>query len=547
MRFRGKVLATGAALVLATGVTIAAQTDGATTACDPQRSVLEVAASPDIAAVVLRIADGLRDSEGCPQARVRAEAESDVLIALGQSSGRPPDVWIPDSSLWVERARVDQLVSPVGQESIASSPLVLALPTALRDQLARNEALQWQETVNAISTGQVVLQLSGGAVSPSTVGILGALEVAVKQRTDARAALTGLFRAVQVDPGLEDGARALSALDSSVDGAVPVAEQAVFHHAGTPGATDIAAIYPRIAGSPFDYPYTILSAEGPLGATAERVLAALHSTDGQALLREAGFRDVDGVGHGLAADGGVDGTQPGAVAVPDAATADNLLKTFDAVRRDARLLAVVDVSGSMAAPVPGASGSTRLDLALRAAAAGLELYPDATEVGLWSFSEDVTGTSDHQALVSIGPLTAPAPRGRTELALAMAQMRALPDGGTGLYDTTLAAVRAVRAGWDPARVNAVVLLTDGEDTDADGITLDQLLTTLRMEQAPGQHVPVITIAYGDSSGAAALAAISAATDGASYQTSDPGRIRDVFLDAVGQRACRPQCSPAAGS
>jgi hypothetical protein len=177
----------------------------------------------------------------------------------------------------------------------------------------------------------------------------------------------------------------------------------------------------------------------------------------------------------------------------------------------------------------------------------MELYPETTEVGLWSFSEDVTGARDHHELVPISPLTDSGAGGREALALAMAQLRPVPDGGTALYDTTLAAVRAVRAGWDPARVNAVILLTDGADTDAQGIGLDELLATLRSEQASGQPVPVITIAYGDDSGAEALAAISAATDGAAYQTSDPGRILDIFLDAVGQRACRPHCEPGTGS
>jgi hypothetical protein len=93
-------------------------------------------------------------------------------------------------------------------------------------------------------------------------------------------------------------------------------------------------------------------------------------------------------------------------------------------------------------------------------------------------------------------------------------------------------------------VNAVVLLSDGEDTDDDGIGLDELLTTLRQEQADGRAVPVITIAYGTDAGAAPLAAISEATYGASYRTTDPSRIRDVFLDALAQRACRPQCPPS---
>jgi Mg-chelatase subunit ChlD len=214
---------------------------------------------------------------------------------------------------------------------------------------------------------------------------------------------------------------------------------------------------------------------------------------------------------------------------------------MEALRRDARLLAVLDVSGSMAAEVPGSGGSTRLDLAVRAAAAGLEFYPDATEVGLWSFSEDLTATTDHQELVPIAPLSGQDPGGRQALGRAITTMRPEPGGGTGLYDTVLAAVRAVRAGWDPARVNAVVLLSDGEDTDDDGLTLDQLLAVVQAEAGGGQPVPVITIAYGEDAGAAALASISRATGGASYQTSDPSRIRDVFLDAVGQRLCRPDC------
>src|SRR3954467_8584344 len=49
--------------------------------------------------------------------------------------------------------------------------------------------------------------------------------------------------------------------------------------------------------------------------------------------------------------------------------------------------------------------------------------------------------------------------------------------------------------------------------------LGQLLTTRRDAQSAGQ--PVLTIASENDGGAEALAAISAVTGGASYQTSDP--------------------------
>jgi Ca-activated chloride channel homolog len=548
-QLRGLLIA-GVALVLAAGATVVAQTVRASSSCDPHRSLLEVVPTPDIAGSVTKIAQGVRDSEGCSEVRVRAASASDVLTSLGKSSAHPPDVWIPDSSLWVQRARTADLVTPADQESVASSPLVLAVPRAFRDSLPSGDAgQQWKDVLGALSAGQLALTLPGEAAAPSTAGILVTLKAAADQEPDPRAALTELLRTAAVDSGLGEGSSALSAL-SSPSAAVAVPEQAVAGAAVTAGAAPVAAVYPRSAGTPFDYPFTVLRADGHGRAVAGRLLAALRAPEGQALLRSDGFRGVDGAGDGLTADRGVDGTQPGTVAVPDVATADGLRQALDAIRRDARLLAVVDVSGSMAAQVPGYGGSTRLDLALRAAAAGLQLYPDSSEVGLWSFSEDVTGTSDYQELVPVAPLIGPAPGGREALALAMTGMRPVPDGGTGLYDTTLAAVRALRVGWDPARVNAVVLLTDGDDTDADGIGLDALLSTLRSEeQASGQPVPVITIAYGDGGGdgVASLQAISAATGGASYQASDPSRIRDIFLDAVGQRACRPDCQPATGN
>jgi hypothetical protein len=56
---------------------------------------------------------------------------------------------------------------------------------------------------------------------------------------------------------------------------------------------------------------------------------------------------------------------------------------------------------------------------------------------------------------------------------------------------------------------------------------------------------VITIAYGADSGTDALAAISQATGGAAYRATNPDQIRQMFLDTVGQRACRPNCVPSA--
>jgi Ca-activated chloride channel family protein len=117
-----------------------------------------------------------------------------------------------------------------------------------------------------------------------------------------------------------------------------------------------------------------------------------------------------------------------------------------------------------------------------------------------------------------------------------------PSSSTGLYDTALAATRRVRAGWQPGRVNSVLLLTDGMNEDDQGIGLAELLRRLRAENDPRRPVPLITIAYGAQSPVGALRAMSEATGGASYVARDPRQVQQVFLEAIQQRACRPTCA-----
>jgi Mg-chelatase subunit ChlD len=544
------VLAAMAVAVLGGGGAIA-QTIRAPAVCDDGRLSLEVIASPDIAPVVLAVAksvDDLRDSNGCLRARVRAEEDADVLSALAQHEAEAPDVWIPTSSLWVERAASRHLLGSGPHPSIASSPLVVAVSAALRDSLAgTGGTIGWDALVTAASGRHVVLDVSDGATSPAAVGLLLALRATADRRPDGRGMVTELLR------GIRTGGTARGDTAGAADVAVPVTEQAVWAQYGADPASGDArpslppkpvAVYPSPAATPFDYPFVDLGAGGRNASEAGRLLAALQAVDGQHRLHAAGFRGADGIRGALTADHGVDGSRPGTVAVPDVATADEAVHTLEVLRRDSRLLAVVDVSGSMAAVVPGTGGSTRIELSMRAAAAGLALFPDSSEIGLWAFSEDVSATSDYREILPVTPLTGTEPTGRELLARALGELQPVTNGGTGLYDTTLAAVRKVRTGWDPSRVNAVVILTDGEDTDDNGIGLDQLLATLRAEQAAGQPVPVITIAYGAESGTDALAAISRATGGAAYRATNPDEIRQIFLDAVGQRACRPDCDPS---
>jgi Ca-activated chloride channel family protein len=111
-----------------------------------------------------------------------------------------------------------------------------------------------------------------------------------------------------------------------------------------------------------------------------------------------------------------------------------------------------------------------------------------------------------------------------------------PDGATGLYDTIAAAVKTLRATYDPGDINAVVLLTDGRNEILGGLALRALLSQLTDPAQP--QVRVFTIAYGsqadqaDVGGRTVLQEISAATRAREYDAKDPTTISSVLTAVI---------------
>ena len=315
-----------------------------------------------------------------------------------------------------------------------------------------------------------------------------------------------------------------------------MSEQAVW--AGNAGPTaSLVAIYATQAS--YDYPYAVLSTAPATQTAAGRLLDRLTLPSSQQALRSAGFRDAQGgPGFDLTGARGVDGAQASKATRLDATSLDDAEKTLKAVRLDAKLTTVVDISGSMAWGIDGkgSPGPSRMDIARAAALEGLSLYPATTQVDLWAFSEKLDGDKPYRVVVPTVTLDA---GGKQQLLAGISSLQ--PTGGTGLYTTTLAAVRAAQASWVEGRVNAVVILSDGADSE-NAQSLDQVVATLKAEAKPDRPVPVITIAFGPDADRAAMAALSTATGGGAYRATSPDQIHQVFLDAVGQRACRPGCA-----
>jgi EmrB/QacA subfamily drug resistance transporter len=530
----------GLVVVLAAGMLrTEADTSGAVCVSGAARP-LSVAAAPEIAGVV---ADLVRAAQVCAVVRpIDPGAVSDTLVA-GRGDG--PDVWIPDSSVWTSRRSPVGPGVPQDNPSVALSPVVVAVRADTAARLGRpSRSPGFVDLLPraGATDGPVRFSLSDPERSAATAGVLLGLRSGIRGRPDGPAVVTAVLRGAARSHVRPE--EALSARRPGTPLGVPATEQQVFvGNAEHPGARIVATYLPG-RGYADDYPYVLLSSDHAQRIRAQQVLDQLRGDSGHHRLLAAGFRDASGrAGPALVPAAGVEPGGHPAGPVPDRGDVDRAARALTAIQLGSRLLTVFDISGPMATPVPGAGGASRMALVLAAAMNGLAVYPDSTEAGLWTFSRKLSRDKDYRELVPVVRLgTNPdGNTGRMRLGQALAGIRPIRGGGTGLYSTALAAVRSLRRDWNPDAVNSVVLLTGGHDDSPGGITLPQLVEALRSESDPAHPVYLTTIAVGPDADTAALAAMSRATGGEMYRAKDPRDIRQVVLDAIGRRVCRPHC------
>jgi hypothetical protein len=527
-----------------------------------QQTRLSVAAAPEIAPAIRQAADAatgddLRFDGGCVSVDVTPADPADVAAAIagrhqlvlngvGQASGktRVPDVWIPDSSTWLQRLRTagTDLV-PDEAPSVASSPVVLGMPEPTAAALGwPTRKLTWAGLFPGLASdlnlrtgivephrdaaslsGLISLAATGGGIGPgpgqqATIGVLRALATG---RSTLREELLARF------PRSTDAASVSSSL-----GTAPLSEQAVIAFNARQPPVPLAALYLEPAPVALDYPFTVLPEAAVDKSGAARALLGILAGDGyRNRLAKVGLRGDDATaGAGFAAPRGAPRVAA-AAPPPDSSVIDTMLSSWTAVISQGRLLAVVDVSGSMLTAVPTAGGVTREEVTVEAARRGLALFDDTWAAGLWVFSTQLDGANDYRQLVPIGPLS----DNRLDLLGQLASIRPKANGNTGLYDTTLAAYQAVQAGWDPSRVNSVVILTDGKNDDQQGLSLDQLIDALKATMDPARPIQVIAVGIGNDVSETELRRITDTAGGGTFIAQDPARIGEIFLKAIALR------------
>ncbi|KRC58654.1 hypothetical protein ASE14_19100 [Agromyces sp. Root81] len=513
-----------------------------------QTEELAIVADTSIAPALTKIAEKFdENSELCVSTEITAQDSADTAAVVA-SGGAEADAWVPESSVWLDR--MNATAASLGQsapevevrESIASSPVVFAGAATKATELA-TEPVSWARVLG----GTLPTILPDPEASAASLAGLLALR-GHSSPDDPRqfaGAMIELGKSIPASTSAAFGA--VSAADQPAVVVTSEAQVAAYNSDG-PAETLVAA-YPVDGTVSLDYPFVRMTASDAAAgtgsadtadagaATRAELLDAFETAVRKSTkkLAAAGFRAPDGTGEldipGLGTEA------PSATAALDGAAQLEILRAWSVLTLRSRMLAVIDVSGSMEEPAE--NGLRRIDIFQQAAVGAMQKFSGEVELGVWVFSTARNGELDYEDLSPIAPLADAAHT--QEIAGIIQSLPARLGGATGLYDTTLAAVQRVRETYDPEKVNSVLLFTDGKNEDENGIDLDTLLAELAKIDDPSKPVPVIMIGFGPDTDLAAMQRIAQATKGAAYSASKPEDLGTVLVDALSQRSCRPNC------
>ncbi|MER7206854.1 substrate-binding and VWA domain-containing protein [Streptosporangium sp. NPDC000239] len=553
-------------------------------ACDGEGVRLTVAASLEKAELLRKMAAGYSGRKvGGRCAEIAVTRSSGGLIqalARGWDEGRDgprPDVWSPASSSWIallrQRAAAADTASPVADDnpSIAKTPLVVAMPKPMAEALGwPGKKLGWSDLLElsksswakyghpewgafrlgktnpnfstsglnaTIGTYFAATGLSGdlsehNVADPAAREFVRGVEHSIVHYGDTTLTfLSNLQRADDAGTGLSY-ISAVAVEEKSVwdyNEGNPTGDPTTLGEHGKP-KVPLVAIYPKEGTLYSDNPYAVLTTpwvDDAKRAVAADFLAYLQAAPQQKQFTDHAFRSHDGKPGGLITQAnGLLPAEPGNTLSPPAPNVlDKVLSSWAELRKPANVLMVIDVSGSMGAQVPG-TGRSKLELAKQAAVNALPQFGPHDQVGLWMFSTERDGAKDH---LELAPMATVDDAQRKRLRARLGGLT--PDGGTGLYDTAMAAYQHVRGRHSGDAINAVVFLTDGRNEDNNSLSLDKLLAGLRTEPS-GESVRMFTIAYGQDADLGVLRQISQMTNAAAYDSREPGSIDQVFTAVV---------------
>jgi Ca-activated chloride channel family protein len=538
---------------------------------------LTVAVSPVMAPVFTQLADQFNsqaiktpDGKTMTVRTIVYEPEKMVSTALGRPEFQAMS---PDSSLWLDRlegawtgqagrqdaaqaggssgddgfvggseseAQAVESQIPIGQRRVAEqtryavSPIVIAAwEDAARDLGWPDQPVGWQEIQrkatedpnfkwNHPSTNTASGLLATLAEFYAGAGLTRGLteEAATAQSTldyvravEATIRFYGEGEQVIVERLAQEGPAFLDAFVGQ--------EQVVIDWNKNGRGEPLVALYPAEGTLWTDHPLALLDLGAAAGETAvtenQRLTYAalaqfLTGPEAQQQLLDAGYRPadlslrLDTPGSPFADSTYVDWRQPQTtLQMPSPAVVDVVQNVWAYTKRPTNVILVADTSGSM-------EGS-KMDRAREALAA---------------FVSQIRGERDRVGLVEFGsglkyyyPLTPMNESNRGQLLGIVGSLQA--GGGTALIDATYAAVGELIGENDTQAINAVVVMTDGQENES-----ERGLNELQSMLASAPNPPIVfTIGFGDDADENVLG-VMAEIGGGQFRRADETDIAELY-------------------
>jgi Ca-activated chloride channel homolog len=551
---RGRLVVIGLALVAIVIAFTASQGGdddqgraGKSTAGPPGALSITFVHSTEKAALIKRLVDGfnaanVRSGGRVVQVRAVSVASGDAETRMAAGRLRPV-VWSPASSLWGRLLNYDAKREMVAQvnPSLARTPLVIAMWETFARVLGwPKQKVGWEQILRLArspkawalygKTGFPAFKLGHTNPDFSTSG-LSAVAGEYYAATGKREGLTladvdrpAVRREIRDIEGsiVHYGSTTpffseqLLRYGPAFAQAVAMEETTLIDFNRRRGAREpLVALYPKGGTFFSDNPVAIVKAPWvtpPMRAAGEAFSAWIRKRATPQFVARFGFRPGDPDAKPAAPIDrahGADPAQPAiTLALPQPRVLSEIKKRWREDRKPANVMLVVDTSASM-------DEEGKMDQAKRGLRAFFGQLARQDRVGIITFSSKV------RPILPIARFS----HSRDDLEAAVTDMVA--DGETALYDATLAGVRAVRRLDDPKRINAVVLLTDGERTTGSVDLLTLIKELKAVSPVEDRTVRVFAISYGADASVGPLKEIAAATGGQQFD-GDPREIGAVY-------------------
>jgi len=278
----------------------------------------------------------------------------------------------------------------------------------------------------------------------------------------------------------------------------------------------VVAIYPREGTFWANHPYLILNAPWVTDiqkAAAQDFETFLLDKPQQQKALTLGFRPSDpsiSLSSPLDAQHGADISQPKTVLeIPSAQVIEGIRALWQNVKKPVDLVVVMDISGSMQGDKIASARASLIQF--------IGKLDDRDRLKIVTFSSNIT---------TITPLS---PLGEKRQKVIDSVSGIFENGNTRLFEAIDSSYQSLLQEGDPKHIRAMVVLTDGLDTESK-ITLDQVLADINgNNQEGGNAIKLFTIAFGSDADKVTLQKIADASGGKQYDSS-PSTIQQIYDD-----------------